>query len=81
MPSSEYQEISARVRELEKWRTTQDTQAALAQKDREHLDERFDRLEKQIAETRSMWLRIAWVLGLAVIGAFAQFVINGGLVV
>jgi hypothetical protein len=81
MPSEEYQELSGRVRELEKWRTAQDTLLALAQKDREHMDERFDRIEKQIDETRSIWLKVIWVIGLAIAGAFAQFVIRGGLVV
>lgn len=81
MPTREYQDLSARVRELETWRTTQDTQAALAKKDREHMDERFDRIEKQISETRSIWAKVIWVIGIAIVGAFVQFMLRGGLVV
>ena len=53
------------------------TLQAVAEKDREHLDERFDRIENQIEGIKGAWNKILWVVVGLVVAAFVKFMLDG----
>lgn len=72
-------ELEERVRDLETWRNKQETASAVDAERRKHMDERFDRLDKNIGEIRSDNKRLIWIMVTLVAGAVAQFIFQGGL--
>jgi hypothetical protein len=68
-----------RLRTLELWKATQDTNFAVRTERDKHLDLRFDRVELSINEVKGYLLKIVWVIILGVLGAFITFVLRGGL--
>lgn len=72
-------EIDARVRKLEEWRIQIDRDLAVHFTQRQHMDERFDRVEKALDDMKAGFWKIAWLVIGSVVVAFVTFVIQGGL--
>lgn len=76
-------EITDRVRELERWKSQQETRAAVEAEQRKHMDERFDRLEREVSsgfiEIKSAFAKVIWAAAFVLMTAFANWILRGGL--
>lgn len=64
---------------LEQKVQTLQIEMAQMKENRGYIENRFDRLEKQIAETRGLISRLAWLVIGGIIAALIKFVLDGGL--
>lgn len=69
---AEIASLTLRIQALE-------TSFAVMQRDREHLDGQFKRLELQIGEVRAIIGRVVWLVAAAIIMAGVGFALRGGL--
>ena len=72
--------LKARLADLESWRHTIITRDAVAERDRAHMDKRFDALEKRLDNADANAKAYLKVVIVAVILAACGWVIGGGLV-
>jgi hypothetical protein len=76
---SEDETLVQRVRSLESWRHNLDVQAALWQKDKEHIDGRFDRQEARLDKIDGHLNKLVWLIIGALVSGAVLFVMKGGL--
>lgn len=72
------------VENLKAWQHKTDVVLAVLQNsttsDKKHIDERFDRIENQYAQTRKVVMVVVTPVLVGFIGYFLKFIIAGGLV-
>ena len=73
------QQLEERVRALEEWKSGVKTDAAVRLLRDQHLDKRFDHLEKSVDEIKGYLLKIVWVIVIGVVGSLLTFMLSGGL--
>lgn len=74
-------EIVARISKIEDKQRDYASDERVRLKEAEHLDERFDRLEKRIDKGASIMSKLVWIFGVAVLSGFVNWMLKGGLVV
>ena len=76
-------EIRSRVRKLEEWRQGQETRIAVEKEQRRHMDERFDRLEKDVStgfkEIKGAFWKVLWAVSAIFIAGVMNWILKGGL--
>ena len=77
------EEFTRRLVSLETWKQQCAIEKAVDKVNREHMDDRFDALEKEFtsfrAEMRGLFTKILWAIALPVVSSGTIFVISGGL--
>lgn len=76
-------EIHTRVRNLEQWRQGQETRIAVEKEQKRHMDDRFDKLEKEVSngfkEIKGAFWKVLWAVSAIFIAAVMNWVLKGGL--
>jgi predicted nuclease with TOPRIM domain len=68
-----------RVQAIEAWRSDQRVDNATRAERDIHMDARFDRMEKQIAEIKGYLIKIVWIIVAGILGSLVTFIVRGGL--
>ena len=72
-------DIENRIKSLEDWRNEQNTEKAVQEIRRTHMDERFDRIDQELSGMKSSFNKILWSIGLLALTAVGNFILQGGL--
>lgn len=72
-------DLEPRIRNLEAWKHQMDTATAVEEVRRKHMDQRFDRVDKEISDIKGGMTKVLWAVGLLVLTGVVNFILNGGL--
>ena len=72
--------LEQRVDALEDWRNSQDRTSAVNEIRRQHMDSRFDAIDKRLDQLDGHLSRVVWIIVVAIITSFMTFILKGGLV-
>jgi phage terminase Nu1 subunit (DNA packaging protein) len=71
-------DIEQRVSRLEEWRASEVTRIAVSLEQAKQMDQRFDRVDKELGEIKGAFWRVAWVIVGSVIAIIVTFAMRGG---
>lgn len=71
--------LQDRMLVVEAWKHNQVTNNAVRDVRDQHVDIRFDRIEKGLNEIKGYMLKVVWVIIVGILAAFVTFMVRGGL--